>query len=42
MEGDAVLDAVDDAEGAPGDAEPDKEARPVNEPVGDAGTESVS
>jgi hypothetical protein len=42
MEEDAVSDAVDDAEGAPGEAEPEKEARPVNEPVGDAGMESVS
>ena len=36
MEGDAVLDAVDDAEGTPGEVEPE------NKPVGDTGRESVN
>jgi hypothetical protein len=36
IEEDAVSDAVDDAEGAPGEAEPE------NKPVGDTGRESVN
>jgi hypothetical protein len=42
IEEDAVSDAVDDAEGGPGEAEPETEAEPENELLGEAGREGVN